>query len=536
MKIKLLLMLMLFCGTAFGQQRMLTGTVTSKDDGLPLVGVTVKSNQQTVITDVNGKFNISATLNQSINFSYVGMQSFTYIFRGETSPVTIQLDKASGNLNEVIVTGYQSQKKADLTGAVSVVKMADIKDVRQGNAIKSLQGRISGVNITSDGSPGGGATVRIRGIGTLGNNDPLYVIDGIPTKRGLQELNQDDIESIQVLKDASSATIYGSRAANGVIIITTKKAKNGVHRVDVNASTSIQYYTTKQKMLNTQQRGEAYWRAAINNQFNPNDNQIYKFDWNNDFTNPVLNSVILPEFIDAAKTMHPADTKWYDEISQPSIIQNYNVAVTNGGERGSTFFSVGYYDNKGIVKESRARKINMRLNTDFNFLDNRLKIGENFNATYASNVLIPISDVMFTALVQQPIVPVHTVTGGWGGPASGMTDRHNPVRLIEDNKQNKNYFGRLIGNVYADLALMPNLHLRSSYGLDYSGIYDRTLRKSYVSGFLTDPSNLVQNDQSYDGNLIFQNTISYTFDKQKHHFDFVVGHESINFINQNFFG
>jgi TonB-linked SusC/RagA family outer membrane protein len=536
MKPFLTFILILFCTALYAQQKTVTGRVTSKDLGSPLIGVTVKSGQNTVTTDINGKFSINAAENAQILFSYIGMQTYTYTVTSETGTLNIAMEYSASNLNEVVVTGYQSQRKADLTGAVSVVKMADIKDIRQGNAIKSLQGRIPGVNITSDGSPGGGATVRIRGIGTLGNNDPLYVIDGIPTKRGLQEINQDDIESIQVLKDASSATIYGSRAANGVIIVTTKRAKNGTHRIDVNASTSLQYYTSKQSMLNTNQRGEAYWRAAVNNNFNPNDNQIYKFDWNGNFTNPVLNKVILPEFIDNAKTMRPADTKWYDEISQTSLIQNYNVAFTNGGERGSSFFSVGYYDNKGIVKESRAKKINMRINSDYSFLDGRLKIGENFNVTYANNVLIPVSDVMFTALVQQPIVPVHTVNGGWGGPASGMTDRHNPERLIEDNKQNKNYFGRIIGNAYADLTLIPNLHIRSSYGVDYAGLYDRTLRKSYVSGFLSDPSNLVQNDQSYDGNLIFQNTINYVLEKEKHHFDFVVGHESIKFINQNFFG
>ncbi|AYL95634.1 SusC/RagA family TonB-linked outer membrane protein [Mucilaginibacter celer] len=535
MKIKLLLIIMLLCGAASAQQRSLSGTVTSKDLGTPLAGVTVKSPRQTVTTDNNGRFTVNVAPNETVTFTFVGMQAVNYTYHGETSPVAILLEYSSGNLNEVVVTGYQTQKKADLTGSVAVVNMTDIKNVRQGNPIKSLQGRIPGVNITSNGDPGGGATVRIRGINTLGNNDPLYVIDGIPTKRGLQEINQDDIESIQVLKDASSATIYGSRAANGVIIVTTKRAKNGVHRIDVNASSSIEYYTTKQSMLNTNQRGEAYWRAALNDKFNPNNNQIYQYDWNNDFNNPVLNRVILPEFIDAAKTMRSADTKWYDEISQASLLQNYNLAFTNGSERGNSYFSLGYYDNKGVVRESRAKKITMRLNSEYNFLNGKLKIGENFNATYANNVLIPTGDVLFTALVQQPIVPVHTVSGGWGGPASGMTDRHNPVRLIEDNKQNKNYFGRIIANAYADLTILPGLHAKTNYGVDYAGTWLRTLRKSYVSGFLTDPSNLVQNSQNYDGNLIFQNTINYNTDFGKHHIDAVLGHESIRFINQNFF-
>ncbi|MBE9583208.1 TonB-dependent receptor [Mucilaginibacter sp. JRF] len=532
-KIFPILITLLWLG-ANAQQKNITGTVTSKDLNSALSGVTVKSDKATTTTDAKGSFSIAASLNSTISFTYVGMQTFVYTVTNSSGPVSIAMEYNTGSLEEVVVTGYQSQKKADLTGAVSVVNMTDIKNVRQGNPIKSLQGRVPGVNITTNGDPGGGATVRIRGINTLGNNDPLYVIDGIPTKRGLQEINQDDVESIQVLKDASSATIYGSRAANGVIIVTTKRAKNGVHRIDVNASSSIEYYTTKQKMLNANQRGEAYWRASVNDGTNPNNNQIYKFDWNGDFDNPSLNSVIIPEFIDAAKTMRSANTNWYDEISQTSLLQNYNVAFTNGGEKGNSFFSVGYYDNKGIIKESRAKKMNMRLNTEYSFLNGRLKIGENLNGTYATNVLIPNGDVLFTALVQQPLVPVHTISGGWGGPATGMTDRHNPARLIADNAQNKNYFGRIIGNAYADLAIMPGLHFKSSYGVDYAGTWTRTLRKSYISGFLTDPSNLVQNSQAYDGNLIFQNTFNYTTEIGKHHLDAVLGHESIRFINQNF--
>ncbi|MBE7169370.1 MAG: TonB-dependent receptor [Williamsia sp.] len=533
---KLLLIFFLFgCFRLYAQQKTVTGTVTSKNQHLPLAGATVKTPQGTTTTDENGKFTVSVPLRSVITISYTGMQTITYTVTNSDQPLSISLDNLSGNLDEVVVTGYQTQKKANLTGAVSVVNIADIKNVRQGNPVRSLQGRIPGVYITTDGSPGGGATVRIRGINTLGNNDPLYVIDGIPTKRGLQEINQDDIESIQVLKDASSATIYGSRAANGVIIITTKKAKNGVHRVDVNVSSSAEFYTTKQSMLNTVQRGEAYWRAAVNDKFNPNNNQIYQYDWNGDFNKPVLNKVIIPEFINSAKTMRAADTHWYDEIAQTSLLQNYNVAFTNGGERGNSFLSLGYYDNKGIVKESRAQKLTLRLNTDYNFFNGRLKIGANINGTYASNVLIPTGDVLFTALVQQPLVPIHTIDGGWGGPATGMTDRHNPVRLIYDNEQNKNYFGRMIGNGYADLAVLPNLHVRSSFGIDYAGTWARTLRKSYVSGFLTDPSNLVQNSQNYDGNLIFQNTINYSLEKDKHHIDAVLGHESIRVINQNFF-
>lgn len=532
----LTILITFFCSAVFAQQRTFSGTVTNKDLGIPIAGVTVKTDEQTLATDVNGKFNIKVRLNEVVSFTYLGMQPFNYTFKGETQPVTIVMEYSTGNLNEVVVTGYQTQKKADLTGAVSVVNVNDIKDIPEGNATKALQGRIPGVYITTDGSPEGGATVRIRGVGTLNNNDPLYIIDGVPTQRGLQEINQDDIESIQVLKDASSATIYGSRAANGVIIVTTKKAKKGVSRIDVNESTSLQYYNSKLSMLNTEQHGLSYFKASINDGTDPNNNQIYQYNWNKNFSNPVLNNIILPNYIDPEQTMKPANTNWFNEIGQTSLLQNYNASFSNGTEKGNSFFSVSDYDNKGIVKDTYTEKITLRLNTDYNYFNNKLKIGENLNTTFVKDKLIPVGDVLFAALVQNPIVPVYTIDSGWGGPAPGMTDRQNPVRLIQDNNQNQSYFGRVTGNVFADVTIIPGLHFRTSYGVDYDGTYERTLRKSYVSGFLSDPSNLVNTSQNYDGNLIWQNTFTYDLDLHKNKFSFLLGQESIKYINQNFYG
>lgn len=520
--------------TSLAQQKKVMGTVTEKSTGTPLPGVSVQATGSTVISDSAGHFSIQAAANDVLTFTYIGMKP-AMVKVPASGNIQVAMDKDASDLNEVVVTGYQAQKKADLTGAVSVVDVEAIRDVPLGNPVKALQGRVPGVFITSDGSPSGGATVRIRGVGTLGNNDPLYVIDGVPTKRGLQELNQDDIASIQVLKDASSATIYGSRAANGVIIVTTKRAQKGFTRVDFDASTSLQYYATKQKTLDADGRGKAYWQAAVNDRSNPNNNQIYQYDWNGDYDNPVLNSIIYPDFIDAAETMRPANTYWYDEIAQTSVIQQYNLSVSTGGERGSSLFSLGYYDNKGVVRTSNNKKITARLNSDYSFFKNKLKVGENLNFSYIRNTLIPIGDILFTSLVQQPVVPVHSIDGGWGGPAPGMTDRHNPVRLIEDNQQNRNHFYRIFGNVYAELDVIPGLHFRTSLGIDYNGNYQRTLRKSYVSGFLSDPSNQTSTNQGYDGNWLWQNTLNYKLDRGQHRFELLAGHEQIRYMSQSFF-
>lgn len=530
-----LLPMLLFSMITVAQQKLYQGTVISRQGKTPLPGVTVQAGKSNAITDNAGHFSINAAPGETLTFTYLGMKPKTQAVPANESVLSIELEENATDLNQIVVTGYQTQKKADLTGAVAVVNVAEIKDIPLGNPLKALQGRVPGVMITSDGAPNSAATVRIRGIGTLGNNDPLYVIDGIPTKRGLQELNQNDIESIQVLKDASSATIYGSRAANGVIIVTTKKAKKGFSRINVDASSSLQYYSTKLKTLNTEGRGRAYWQAAVNDHSDPNNNQIYQYDWNGDYNNPVLNKIILPEYIDAAKTMKPADTYWYDEIAQTSLLQNYNISLTNGGEKGNSFFSVGMYNNKGIVRDTRQQKLTARFNTDYSFFKGRLKMGENLSATYIKDALVPATDILFAALVQQPVVPVHSVDGGWGGPAPGMTDRQNPVRLIEDNKQNKSQFVRLFGNAYADLEIIPRLHFKSSFGIDYNGTFQRVLRKSYTSGFLSDKTNQVNTSQDYNGNWVWQNTLSYNVALKKHRLDFLLGEEQIKYMAQNFF-
>lgn len=537
---KLILSFCLFyaaIGLSYGQIKNLKGRVTDQGgESLEAVSVVVLETQKATLTDAKGNFSIQASVGQHLRFSYLGARQETYLISSTTTEVSIKLTVAPNNLNEVIVTGYSQERKKDLTGAVAVVNVKDIQDIPAGNAMKALQGRVAGVTISTDGSPAGNVAIRIRGIGTLNNNDPLYVIDGVPTTRGLQEINQADIESIQVLKDAASASIYGSRAASGVIIVTTKKGKAGVSKIDFSATSSLEFYASKLKVLNTQQRGEAYWRAAVNDVSNPNNNATYQYDWNGNYNNPILNKVLLPEYLDAIHTLRPADTHWFDEISRNSLLQSYNLSVSNGSEKGNSLFSLSYYDNQGIIKESRDQKITARFNSDYNFFNNRLKIGENFTATYMRDVLLPVGDITSLALIDEPATPVYDINGGWGGPSNGMADRQNPLRLIEDNKQNKNNFGKLFGSAFADLAILKNLHFKTEYGVDAAVNYSRTIRKSYVSGFLNDLSNLVNTSASYDGSLIWHNTLTYNLTYKKHKIDFLLGHEQISIINQNMFG
>jgi TonB-dependent SusC/RagA subfamily outer membrane receptor len=227
-KLKLLALFCSFSVVIMAQTKTISGVVTSSEDKETLIGVAVmvKGGATGTVTDINGKYTISVSNNDAVLvFSMIGMKK-EEVKVGTNPVLNVVLSPDSKFIDEVVVTGYSTQKKADLTGAVTVVDVNELKKTSANNPMQALQGRAAGVDITTDGSPSGsGTTVRIRGIGTLNNNDPLYVIDGVPTKSGMHELNSSDIESIQVLRDASAASIYGSRAGNGVIIITTKKGK-----------------------------------------------------------------------------------------------------------------------------------------------------------------------------------------------------------------------------------------------------------------------------------------------------------------------
>lgn len=352
------------------QNLQVSGTVVSKSDGLPVIGATVLELGTTngTITDFDGKFSLSVKKGAEVVISYVGFKSQTLKANGVLNVV---LEEDSEMLEEVVVTGYTTQRKADLTGAVSMVSMDDISKQNENNPMKALQGRVPGMNITSDGNPSGSTTIRIRGIGTLNNNDPLYIIDGVPTKGGMHELNGNDIESIQVLKDAASASIYGSRAANGVIIITTKKGKEGQLKINFDASVSASMYNNKMEVLNAEEYGRAMWQAYVNGGQDPNTNALgYRYDWGYDANGyPQLNGISMSRFLDSGNTVPSADTDWFDETTRTGVIQQYNVSVSNGSEKGTSFFSLGYYKNKGIINESDFERFSARMNSEYHLID-----------------------------------------------------------------------------------------------------------------------------------------------------------------------
>ena len=537
------LLLMFFVLTnliVFGQTRTIRGTVTASEDNEKLIGTSVLVPGTTIgtTTDLDGNFMLKVDEKaKTLKFSMIGYKRVEVNIAGKTV-VNVQLEMDSRSLDAIVVTGYSKQKKADLTGAVTVVDVTELKKVAANNPIQALQGRAAGVDIANDGSPSGsGTTVRIRGIGTLNNNDPLYIIDGVATKSGMHELNSSDIESIQVLRDASAASIYGSRAGNGVIIITTQKGKSGKVKVNFDSYLSTSQYGKVIQMLNTKQFGEVQWQAMINSGVDPNTNQIgYMYDYNYDTNgNAVLNGTKVPKFIDArdgTNNMLSANTDWFGAITRPGVAQSYNLSVSSGTEKSNSFFSLGYYDNQGTIKDSYFNRISARMNTSYKLLGDLITIGENFSINKTGELQAP-GGVLQLSILSLPIMPLKTLTGDWGNVTSGMRDRDNPARILDANKDNPYSFWRTFGNIYIDIQPIKNLHLRSSFGVDYGNYYQRALTYSFT-GRLGNDLNSAKLIQSHSMKWTWTNTATYDFKIDKSQFNLLAGQEFVNQSDVNF--
>ena len=509
---------------AFAQQVDVSGTV--KDEaGEPVIGATVaeEGTKNATITDFDGKFSLKVSGDKQLTVTYIGYKAVTV----KAAPqLNIVLKEDNQMMEELVVTGYTTQRKADLTGAVSVVNMDDIADLNENNPMKALQGRVPGMNITADGSPGGQATIRIRGVGTLNNNDPLYIIDGVPTKAGMHELNGNDIESIQVLKDAASASIYGSRAANGVIIITTKKGKAGQLKIDVDASLSVSLYANKLDILNAKEYGQAMWQAYVNDGQDPNTNPLgYRYDWGYDANGyPKLNGISMSRFLDSANTVPSADTDWVDETTRTGVIQNYNVSVSNGSEKGSSYFSLGYYKNLGIIKHSDFDRFSARMNSEYKLIDNVLTVGEHFTLNRTSEVQAP-GGFLENALQFNPSLPVYDINGEFAGPVGGYPDRENPVARLERNADNRYTYWRMFGDAYINLSLFKGFNIRSTFGLDYAQKKQRIFTYPITEGNVANDNNAVEAKQEHWTKWMWNAVATYNLEIGKHRGDVMAGIE-----------
>ena len=523
----MLAMLLLACTIMYAQQTI-TGTVVDKT-GEPVIGATVmeKGTSNGTVTDFDGNFSVKTEAGKTLVISYIGYLT-QEVTAKDGMQVTLQDDALA--LEEVVVTGYTTQRKADLTGAVSVVSVSELAKQNENNPIKAMQGRVPGMNISADGSPSGTATVRIRGEGTMNNNDPLYIIDGVPTKAGMHELNGNDIESIQVLKDAASASIYGSRAANGVIIITTKKGKDGKIKIDFDASLAVQTYTNKMKVMNAKEFGQVMWQAYVNDGLDPSRNGLgYNYDWSYDANGvPQLNGITMSKYLDAAGTTPAADTDWFKETTRTGLIHQYNLSLSNGSDKGSSFFSLGYYKNKGIIKQSDFERFSARMNTEYKLLKikdlNVVTVGEHFTLNRTSEVQAP-GGFLQNVLQFNPSLPVRTTNGDYAGPVGGYPDRENPVARLDRNSDNRYTYWRMFGDAYVDINPIKNLHFKTTFGLDYAQKKQRIFTYPVTEGTVANSTNAVEPKQEHWTKWMWNAIATYNLEKGKHRGDVMVGME-----------
>ena len=518
-------LLALVASTALYAQSEIHGTVTDPT-GEAVIGATVmeKGTSNGTVTDFDGNFTLRVQPGKTLVFSYVGYLNQEM---AAADGMSVVMREDANELNEVVVTGYTTQRKADLTGAVSVVSPSDLAKQNENNPIKAMQGRVPGMNISADGSPSGAATV-----GTLRDNanNPLYIIDGVPTTAGMHELNGNDIESIQVLKDAASASIYGSRAANGVIIITTKKGKEGKVKIDFDASIAIQTYAHKMDVLNAKEFGKVMWQGYVNDGLDPNMNGLgYHYDWSYDANGyPVLNNVTMDKYLDTYGTTPAADTDWFDETTRTGLVQQYNVSLSNGSERGSSFFSLGYYKNKGIIKSSDFNRYSARMNTEYKLLKIKdrdiITVGEHFTLNRTNECQAP-EGFLENVLQFNPSLPVYTTTGEYAGPVGGYPDRENPMARLHRNRDNRYTYWRTFGDAYIDISPLKDLHLKSTFGLDYSQKEQRIFQYPVTEGTVVNTTNAVEAKQEHWTKWMWNAIATYNFEKGKHRADAMVGME-----------
>ena len=526
------------CTAANAQKVKMSGVVTDPT-GETVIGasVMVKGTKEGTITDMDGKFQVEADPGATLVISYIGFKT-QEVKASANMNVTLQED--ANDLQEVVVTGYTTQKKADLTGSVAVVSTKNLKTTSDTDPMRALQGRVPGMTVTTDGSPIGTGTVRIRGIGSFNSSqDPLYIIDGVPTNMALNSLNTNDIESMQVLKDAASASIYGSRASNGVIIITTKKGKKGDKiAVDFSANVTAQFYTnqSKMKLMNSAQYATAMAQAALNDGIDPVAYAAnYGIDLNAQAGTPItvfnpatgqnVNYTInglYDGFINSKKTMMFSDTDWVDAISRTGFSQNYDLSLSHANDKHSAMFSLGYKKNEGVLKYTDFENISARLNTSWN-LNKIVTVGENLTVTYSSQV---DCHPMENALKMPSIVPVYEKDGKtFGGPVGSMSDRQNPCREQYDNRNNHLDYWRIFGNGFLEIKPIKGLTFRSNFGIDFKTSVINAMTPTYKSDIVNNniaKTTLSNNDET---NWTWSNTAQYVTTLGKHNIDVLAGAE-----------
>ncbi len=552
--------MLLLCQQVFAQDKTISGTVRDeKGEGIPGANVVEKGTSRGTVTDMNGKFTVSVSEGATLVFSFVGYTTMEVVV-GTQNEISATLQPEITSLQEVVVTGYQTQRKSDLTGSVAIVNMSETKDIPSGSALQNIQGRVPGLYVQADGSPSGAARgVNIRGVNTLGNTNPLYIIDGVPTTdpNVFQFMDPSTIESMQVLKDASAASIYGSRASNGVIIVTTKSGKDKEKiSISFNSSLTFANYNRRIPMMNTEEMGRTLWQASVNDGTPTTAHSArYTFEEHTDGNGVrVLDRVIPTPFVNGDPNIPSADTDWQKEVFKTAVITQNNLTLSASSPRASSLVSLTYFTNSGLVINNDYQRYVARINNSVNFFDGRLKIGQNLQLLKAREHpmgndqgavanwsadgttrtgAVGTATPLVLATVLQPLLPVRKLDGTFAGPIGpGFSDRMNPVFLADIDKDDMNNDMQTFGNVFAEATFLDNLVVRTSFGLDYSNNYDVNYERRFSNGFLNRTINSMSVAQRHRINWTWSNTINYSLEAGKSRMDFLAGVEAIRNYTQ----
>ncbi len=500
----LVLLCFFFISPAFAQSTTVKGKVTDATTGESLIGVsvTVKGTTNGTQTDVNGAYSIAAPSAATLVFTYIGYASLEVAVSGRNN-IDVKLLEQSSQLQQVVVIGYGTQRKVDNTGSVASVKGVEIAKQASTNAVSALQGKVAGVSIINNGQPGSLPQITIRGLGTVyGNTSPLFVVDGV-WYSDISFLNNNDVESVTVLKDASSTAIYGIRAANGVVLITTKHGVKGKPVINYNGYAGWQAVTNQVQMANATE-----YATGIN--------ELY-----------ASNGITPPLFADPAS--FGKGTDWYSQILRSAFVTNHQVSISGGTDKTTYNYSFGYLDQDGIVKTNNYQRYTLRLSNDFTPAK-ILKIGYSVNGLFADSKDVDggIFHQMYGAA---PTLPVKYKDGSYGDPAdyhTGDGNNYNPEATIDFFNQ-KSKHNRLTGDVHAELTLVKGLKFKTSFGGDlaqdevrgFTPIYTATLaQKSAVTN--------LDLRHTETRNWIWENYLTYDYKKNDHSLTALLGYTAQN--------
>ncbi|WP_369769688.1 SusC/RagA family TonB-linked outer membrane protein [Flavobacterium sp. WC2416] len=496
---------------SFAQQQShaVSGKITSNTDGMGIPGasIAVEGTNKGIITDFDGKFQINTTNDAVLKISFMGFKTQRVAVKNQSN-INVALQVESADLKEVVVIGYGSQKKKVSTAATSLVTGKDIQQVASLDVVNALQGQSSGVSITStSGQPGAGMVVNIRGVGTAGNSSPLYVVDGVVVDNGIGYLDPSSIERVDILKDASAASIYGARAANGVILVTTKKGKDGKMSVSLNSYTGYQQIAKKLDMLNSNEYAIIMNEARVNSGFSPlySNSQIATLpnhDWQNDLFN------------------------------DGALKQNHSLMITGGDKKSTIATGLSYYGQDGIIgsqtNQSQYDRITFNVNTTSEVIENHLKIGENFS--FANIKGSGVSDQgiynnsIRSFLNASPLDAAYDANGNFAH-STIAADVSNPLGSLYYNNFKENKINRYVGNVFAEAKFLKNFTFKTSFGVDMTDSNYRSFAPIYsLSTFDVNPISAVTQSSNKGLGWLWENTLQYKASiNDIHHFDVLLG-------------